>query len=289
MNQVPNLLPIGLSTTSTYPASVAETFAYAKGLGYDGVEIMVSYPKATRDLRTLLRLSDRFGLPILAIHAPTLVLTQFTGGRDPLTKLTRSLALAKAVDAPTVVCHPPFRWQNGYSKDFLKIVSDLEAHYETTVAVENMFPWRIRGRNAKIYNPTWEDITASDANLTIDFSHASLAGLDGFEMIRKNYANVAHIHLCDGVGVQKLNGKNQVKDEHMIPGEGTQPIAAALEYLVKTGWTGSIAAEVTTMGMGAAKRDAALLKTIQFARKAMAAELAQQVMSKKEKSLPVLV
>lgn len=244
------MIPVGLSTTSVYPLSVGETFAISRDVGYDGIEIMVSYAKASQDPKILRKLADRFDQPILSIHAPTLILTQFTGGRDPLTKLRRSCELAKAVDAPTVVAHPPFRWQNGYSANFLSIISDLSAEYEVNIAVENMFPWRVRGkRAANIYSPDWDTLTQKADALTIDFSHASLSGLDAYEMIRQSLDKVAHIHLCDGAGVQKLDGKKQVMDQHLLPGQGGQRIRESLDLLAASSWKGSVVAEINTRGM----------------------------------------
>jgi hypothetical protein len=33
-------------------------------------------------------------------------------------------------------------------------------------------------------------------------------------------------------------------DEHLLPGRGTQPVAETLAYLAKSGWSGSVVAEV---------------------------------------------
>lgn len=272
------MIPVGLSTTSAYPLDVQEAFAIARDVGYDGMEVMVSYPKVTRDPASLRKLSDAYQLPIMSIHAPTLVLTQFTGGRDPITKIVRSCELAKAVDATTVVVHPPFSVQSSYYvNNFLKIINDLSAKFELNIAVENMFPWRVGGTR-NIYTPTWDVIEDEANSLTIDFSHAALSGLDGYEMVQRNLGNVAHIHLCDGDGIQKLNGKNQVMDQHLLPGQGGQRIDESLSLLAAHQWRGSVVAEINTRGVKTSDGKAKMLDyTLNYARNAIQAGLRQRL------------
>lgn len=263
------MIKVGLSSTSIYPAPVAETFAYARDFGYDGVEIMVSHAKVSQSPAMLRKLADRYDQPVLSIHAPTLILTPFAGGASPETKLRRSAQLAAAIDCPTVVVHPPFRWQGSYAANFLDTVTRISEQTGVKIAVENMFPWRIKGRSMYNYAPSWETITEGAQDLTIDFSHAALAGRDALSMIKENYDKLSHIHLCDGSGVQKLNGKNQVMDEHMLPGKGGQRVAQALRWLNKRNWDGAVVAEINTMKMKSEARAGALDYTIKFARQAL--------------------
>ena len=104
------MIPIGMSTTCVFPASVEKAFKMARLAGFDGMEIMVTNDPVTQDPIALRELSEKYSLPILSIHAPTLFLTTFVWGRDPGVKLQRSAELAAAVGAPSVVVHPPFRW-----------------------------------------------------------------------------------------------------------------------------------------------------------------------------------
>lgn len=108
-----------MSTTCVYPQPVENAFVMAKRAGFDGVEIMVTNDEVTQDDDALRAMSEKHGLPILSIHAPVLLLTHFVWGRDPKVKLERSAELARAVGAPAVVVHPPFRWQAGYAESFL--------------------------------------------------------------------------------------------------------------------------------------------------------------------------
>ena len=67
---------VGLATASVYPESTANAFEIAARLGYDGVEVMVWTDPVSQDAYALKRLSAHYDVPILAIHAPCLIITQ---------------------------------------------------------------------------------------------------------------------------------------------------------------------------------------------------------------------
>ena len=75
--------PVALSTSSVYPEHTPDAFEIAARLGYDGVEVMVYTDPVSQDADVLCRLRDYHQLPILAVHAPSLLLTQRVGGREP--------------------------------------------------------------------------------------------------------------------------------------------------------------------------------------------------------------
>ena len=170
------MIPIGMSTTCVFPASVEKAFKMARLAGFDGMEIMVTNDPVTQDPIALRALSEKYSLPILSIHAPTLFLTTFVWGRDPGVKLRRSAELAAAVGAPSVVVHPPFRWQSGYAENFVRIVAETQAATGIEICVENMFPWKVGGKNMKAYLPSPDPIDMNPDAMTLDFSHASLTG-----------------------------------------------------------------------------------------------------------------
>lgn len=232
-----------MSTSAVYPLPVESAFRLARIAGFDGVEVMVTNDEVTQDARVLLELSDRYELPILAIHAPVLLLTHFVWGRDPRVKLERSAELARSVGASTVVVHPPFRWQAQYARDFLRIVRETAATYGVEIAVENMFPWKVARQNLKAYAPG-SDPTAMDCDaMTLDFSHASLSGRDSLELAMAMGPKLRHVHLCDGSGSMD---EGRIFDEHLLPGRGSEPVAEVLDYLVAQDWHGSVVAEVNT-------------------------------------------
>ena len=258
------MIRVALGTVSAYPLPLEAAFRLSRDVGYDGVEVMVTTDPKTRDAALLSRLSDQYDQPILSIHAPVLLLTTFVWGRDPQVKLERTAELAAALGADTAVVHPPFRWQADYARNFERIVRETSDRHGVTVAVENMFPWKIARRSLKAYSPS-PDPTMLDVDaMTLDFSHASLSGRDSLELALAMGEKLHHVHLCDGSG--SLD-EGKVFDEHLVPGRGTEPVAEVLEYLAKTGWEGTIAAEVMTRkARGMDAKEAVLAETLEFAR-----------------------
>lgn len=133
---------VGLSTASVYPENTEAAFRYAAELGYDGVELMVWAESVSQDVRAVQALVRKYGIPVLAVHAPCLLISQRVWGSDPAAKLERSVRAAEALGAASVVVHPPFRWQRRYAEGFADQVADLEDRSHVVVAVENMYPMR---------------------------------------------------------------------------------------------------------------------------------------------------
>jgi sugar phosphate isomerase/epimerase len=237
------MIRVGMSTSCVYPLGVEEGFRLAKLAGYDGVEVMVTNDAVTQSAAALDALSAKYEIPVLSIHAPVLLLTHFVWGRDPQVKLEKSAELANDVGATTVVVHPPFRWQSGYAENFLRIVAETSAASGIEIAVENMFPWKVRGKSLKAYLPGWDPVVMDCDAVTLDFSHAALSGRDALEMATALGPRLRHLHLCDGSG--SLD-EGKVFDEHLLPGYGSQPVSEVLEYLAQNDWDGSVVAEVNT-------------------------------------------
>ena len=160
--------------------------------------------------------------------------------------------------------HPPFRWQSGYATDFERIVRRTAADAGVEIAVENMFPWKVAGRQLTAYAPSPDPLDLDVDAMTLDFSHASLAGRDSLEIAMAMGDRLRHLHLCDGRGSVE---DGTVFDEHLLPGRGTQPVAETLDWLASTGWSGSVVAEVKpATSTSDAKRLAQLIETVAFAK-----------------------
>src|SRR4026207_1832083 len=108
-----------LSTASVYPEHCATAFDPAARLGYDGVEVMVWTDPVSQETGALQALSDLHGMPVVSIHAPTMLLTQRVWGPDAWSKVDNSIRMAAALGADAVVLHPPFRWQKEYASSFV--------------------------------------------------------------------------------------------------------------------------------------------------------------------------
>jgi sugar phosphate isomerase/epimerase len=252
-------IPVGLSTASVYPEGAAAAFEMAADLGYDGVEVMVWADPISQSAGALRALADHHGLDILSIHAPTLLLTQRVLSADPWGKVDGSIELAQEVGAPTVVLHPPFRWQKEYARGFAEGVAEREHASGITLAVENMFPWAARGRQVQAYLPHWDPVPQPYDHVTIDLSHTATARSDAMQMVLDLGGRLSHIHLADGM-------LTTLKDDHLVPGRGTQPCAEVLQHLATSGFDGAVVLEVGTRKKPH-EREADLRESLDFARR----------------------
>ncbi len=272
-------IKVGLSTASVYPLRIEAAFQCAAELGYDGVELMVWSEPVSQDVAAVAKLSRRYDMPVLSVHAPCLLISQRVWGSDPIAKLDRSVQAAERLGATTVVVHPPFRWQRRYAEGFSDQVAALEERSDVLVAVENMFPFRAdrffgsgqtsiermrrRGGNpgagVSAFAPSYDPLDGGHAHYTLDLSHTATAGTDALEMAARMGDGLVHLHLCDGNGA--------ATDEHLVPGRGSQPTVEVCQMLAGGGFTGQVVLEVTTSGARTkAERDELLTESLQFAR-----------------------
>ncbi|HVL84982.1 MAG TPA: sugar phosphate isomerase/epimerase [Pseudonocardia sp.] len=250
---------VALSSASVYPEPAAAAFEIAAELGYDGVELMVWSDPASQDVRAVQRLADRFAVPVLAVHAPCLAVTQRVWGADPVARLRRSVAAAATLQARTVVVHPPFRWQRRYAHVFADEVARAGEHADVALAVENMFPVTRAGVRAVPYAPGFDPTAVGHRHYTLDLSHTAAAGSDALAMLDRMGAGLTHLHLADGSGAPR--------DEHLVPGRGGQPCAEVCQRLADTGFAGVVVLEVSTRRCRTRyERTALLAESLLFAR-----------------------
>jgi sugar phosphate isomerase/epimerase len=272
-------IKVGLSTASVYPLRTEAAFEYAARLGYDGVELMVWAESVSQDIDAVAKLSRRYRVPVLAVHAPCLLISQRVWGANPIPKLDRSVQAAERLGAQTVVIHPPFRWQRRYAEGFTEQVRDLETSSEVIVAVENMFPFRadrffgagptsverMRKRGGKpgpaisAFSPSYDPLDGNHAHYTLDLSHTATAGTDAMDMARRMGSGLSHLHLTDGTGAST--------DEHLVPGRGTQPTVEVCQLLAAGDFSGHVILEITTSAVRTEdQREALLTESLDFAR-----------------------
>jgi sugar phosphate isomerase/epimerase len=255
---------VALSTASVFPDRVPDAFETAARLGYDAVEIMVSTDAVSQDVEVLQRLADYHGIPVVAVHAPCLLVTQRVWGREPWGKLIKAKEVAEKLGARIVVVHPPFRWQRDYARDFAEGLARMEEETDVTFAVENMYPLRARGAEVAPYAPHWNPVLMDFPHVTLDLSHTAVSGSDAFAMAESLAGRLAHVHMADGTGLA-------YRDEHLVPGRGTQPCAPLLRKLAADAYSGAVVLEVNTRR--AATREARLAdlaEALEFTRRHLA-------------------
>ena len=250
---------IALSTASVYPESTANGFELASRLGYDAVEVMVGIDPISQEIDAVRHLSEYHEIPVCAVHAPCLLITARVWGTEPWAKLKKSAEMAREVGADVVVVHPPFRWQRDYAGGLVEGIANLEEETGIAFAVENMYPWRASRREMQVYMPGWNPAEQTYSNTTIDLSHTATSRSDPVEMAKQLGNRLRHIHMTDGSG--------SAKDEHLVPGRGSQPCVELLEHLAGKDFTGHIVIEINTRRSGSrAAREVDLMEALAFTR-----------------------
>jgi len=228
---------IACSTVSLFPLPLQEVFPLLAETGFRGVEVMVTKDPDTQDPERLRDLAEDHGLPIAAIHAPFLLISRRVWGLDPVGKIDRAIELAEQVGAPLVVIHPPYRWQSAYRGWIQDGLLALAERTDVAVAVENMFPVRVRGRKVGAFHAvrTLEDLEGFE-HVVLDTSHAAVAGLDLLAALEALRGRLRHVHLSDNAG--------KGWDSHLPLTEGVLPLDRFLDALGAAGFAGTITLEI---------------------------------------------
>ena len=228
--------PVLFSSAAFFARPLAETFRIVAETGYRGVEVMVTKDPASQDAEEIRRLAKEHGLTVGAMHAPSLLLTRKVWGTDPVGKIYRAMEVAQDAEIPTVVMHPPYRWQRGYRRWLEDRLPGLEGGTGVTVALENMFPVRMGERGVTFHaNQDLEDLEGLP-DLVLDTSHAAVARHDLVEVRRRFGDRLRHVHLSDNAG--------KGWDSHLPPGQGILDLDGFLTDLAGDGYRGSVTLEV---------------------------------------------
>jgi sugar phosphate isomerase/epimerase len=228
---------VACSTISVFSRPLEQAFALIAETGFGGVEIMVTSDPDTRDAARIRGLSEDHDLPVVAVHAPFLLVSRRVWGRDPVGKIERAVELALRVAAPVVVVHPPYRWQAAYRRWLDESSPAAAKAWGVRIAVENMFPLRVRGRSVARFHArqSLEDLERFEA-VALDTSHLAVAGLDPVEAIGRIGDRLAHVHLSNNAG--------RGWDSHSPLDEGVLDLGRVLETLVARGYRGAVSLEI---------------------------------------------
>lgn len=227
---------LACSTAPFFSRPLADAFAVLTEAGFTSVEVMVTRDPATQDPRRIRELAERHGVVVRAVHAPFLLMTRKVWGTDPVGKVYRSIELAEEADVPLVVVHPPYRWQGGYRRWIDERLPELASHTGVRVAVENMFPVRVRERGVRLHaNQAIEDLERFQ-HVVLDTSHAAVAGLDLVDAVRRLGGRLAHVHLSNNAG--------KGWDSHLPLDRGVLDLGAFLQTLADARFDGTVSLEL---------------------------------------------
>jgi sugar phosphate isomerase/epimerase len=234
VNNTPKLL---FSTAAFFRGSVEDAFRHAKEAGFEGMEVMVTANPDTQNPRTLRELSAEYDLSIEALHAPMLLLTRRVWGTEPVEKIYRSTQLAEELGIPMVIVHPPYRWQLRYRRWAHRSLAEYSAHAGVTVAVENMFPVKIRGGRGLTFHASqdFEDLDGF-TYLVLDTSHLAVSKIDILQAYRRYRTKVVHFHISNNAG--------KGWDSHLPVDEGILPLGRLLDEVARDGFAGALSLEL---------------------------------------------
>jgi sugar phosphate isomerase/epimerase len=232
-------VPVIFSTGSLYPFGLDRVYAWISEAGYDGAEIMMDERWDTHQADHLGSLVEKHGVPILALHPP---LRRGAWGLGPEETLVRVAELARRMDVPVVVAHPP---PPGRPLEKWKAGPLREAREQgVVVAVENMPRSRAKGlfrvRRKSSYLP--EHLTGVE-KVTLDTSHAGASKVDILRAHAVLAPQLAHVHLSD-------SNLEVGRDEHRLPGKGRLPLKPFLAALGASGYTGAVCLELKPWPLG---------------------------------------
>lgn len=251
MRQSPRVI---FSTGSLYVMDIARCFELAAGAGFDGIEIMCDDRWSTRDPTYLSALSDRHGLPILAVHTPfSPTLPGWPNPSDQVERIRQSLRLAETLGAEVLIVHVPLRvgllvlvtgrgrmvlpWRTPCGPVKRWVEQDLPAVQSGTtvkIGLENMPAQRVLG---VLINPAWwntvETWSRLHDHLTLDTTHWATHGIDPLEAYAAAGPRVCHVHLSN------YDGR-----EHRLPQEGHYDLAALLRALAADAYSGAVCVEL---------------------------------------------
>jgi len=254
-------IPVIFSTGSLYPFGLARAYSWAAEAGYDGVEIMMDDRWDTHQADYLTYLSGEHGTPILALHPP---LRRGAWNLGPEETLVRVAGLARSMEVPVVVAHPPppgralERWKTGPLRE--------AREQGVSVAVENMPGSVSRGifgiaRPRSCYLP--EHLLGLD-DVTLDTSHVGASKVDLMLAYSVLAGQIRHVHLSDS----DLTGG----DQHRLPGRGRLPLRPFLAALARGNYPGVVCLELKPWPLGAPDTKTILARmreALEFARRAL--------------------
>jgi sugar phosphate isomerase/epimerase len=255
------IVPVVFSTGSLHPFGLERVYSWAAETGYDGIEIMMDDRWDTHQAVYLDHLAEKHGVPIRVFHPP---LHRGVWNLGPQETLVRVTKLARSMQVPVVVAHPPppgrslARWSAGPLRE--------AREQGVCVAVENMPKSESRGifgiRSGRSCHMPEHLVGLGD--VTLDTSHVGASNVDLMRAYSVLAGQLRHIHLSDS----DLTGG----DQHRLPGKGRLPLRPFLAALAESDYPGVVSLELKPWPLGAPEPETILgrmREALTFARRAL--------------------
>ena len=230
---------IQCSTGPFWTFELEEAFDLLAESGFKQIELMITRDPSTQDPDLPQRLARERKLEIASIHAPFLVVTKTVWGADPIGKIRRGTEMCKELGCSSMVVHPPYLWERGYTRWLQHECEDFMAEHGVTIAVETMYPRWVAGRQMRAYR--WldpRDLYEACPVVALDTSHVTVARKDILDAYETLAPKLAHIHLSDNAG--------DGRDGHLELEQGILPIDRFLAEVRRTAYTGAVSLELSS-------------------------------------------
>lgn len=251
------------STGSLHNYGLDHCMALAARTGFDGLEVVVDARWDTRQADYLVELTNRYSLPVVALHAPFDSAALPGWPADPLSRIAATVELAEAVDAQIVVHHLPPRWwirrspgrgsassapapgEDAYRRWMLDGYRTIQAGTTVRLCVENLPAIRVLGRrlNPALWNTPAE--IGRFSSITMDTTHLGTWGFDPLAYYEELADHIAHVHLSN------FNGR-----QHRRPEEGRLALDRLLARMRARGYSGAVTLELRPDALEAGAPDA---------------------------------
>jgi len=231
-------VPIIFSTGSLHPFGLDRVYGWAAEAGFDGIEVMMDERWDTHQEGYLRELAGRHGIPILAMHPPIYRSAWRLGLEETLVRVAR---LARRLDMPVVVAHPPppgrplERWKKGPLRE--------AREQGVSIAVENMPRGEPRVFNVRNRSCHLPEHLVGIGDVTLDTSHVGASKVDLMRAYSILEDQLRHVHLSD-------SNLEAGRDEHRLPGKGRLPLKPFLAAIGRSDYPGAISLELKPWPLG---------------------------------------
>ncbi|MDE2588435.1 MAG: sugar phosphate isomerase/epimerase, partial [Patescibacteria group bacterium] len=233
-----------------------ETMAYAKKIGFDGIEYMLTLRDLLFGPSKVLKESEYLNMPVTSLHQPLVLLIQ-----TPAWLFPRMLEISKRFPDVQLVNHhlSAFMFRKPSEKRAL-LYKQMFEKAGIPIAFESNAGGSIISRQyaKSTYDPFTFQTFAQQYNLpmNMDVCHIADTGYDVIKFFKDNHALIRLIHLSD------FNNGQQ----HLPIGEGTLPIKELLKEIKRINWDGTITFEIYNFRNHKTKKDKleAIKKSLTF-------------------------
>jgi len=222
-----------LSTGALFTLPVSNIFQIAKKSGFGGIELMIDKDPGTSDAESLNWLRQKYRTEVPAVHVPLSNCSIFGNGAKEI--LSRSITIARSVEARTLVVHPVRDDNKNFAAELERALLELQKKFG--IVTENLPKKPTRG--IRFYSPLV--IAKNYGKICLDTSHLATTGMDFRKSILAVLDKVKHIHISDS-NLTTVEGV--IRDEHLPPAEGKLPLGWLIKTLCDTGYKGYFCVEL---------------------------------------------